>query len=416
MSLGESIASAVSSVLNNKMRTFLTMLGIIIGISSVIMITSVGNGVKTGLNKEFNKLGSNLMAIYLRGWDKDVKTSDFLTYSDIELIKSHKNIEFAAPTTSSSGIVELKNKSELYCNVTGTTADYVKMGKINIIKGRFINDYDDKARTNGAVINEWLAKSIFGYTDVIGKSFTVDFSGVKRQLKVVGILESPDDNGIVQTYGKGEIIMPYGTVNGYGMDSDYVDQIYAGVKDTAELTRTVKEVERLLSMSHSNRDMYGIETFMSQVDIINKVITGFTLFIGFVAAISLIVGGIGVMNIMLVTVTERTREIGIRKSLGATDGNIRVQFLIEAVILSLMGGMIGVILGFAEGAAAGAVISMLAKMDFGARLSVPAVLATVIITASIGIIFGVYPADKAAKLNPIEALIYELIGKFHKKN
>lgn len=406
MRLTENIVTAVSSVMGNKMRTFLTILGIIIGISSVIMITSVGNGIQTGLNREFEKLNSNMIGIYLKNWDTDVQLSDFLTVDDVELVKNHSNIEYAAPTSSASATVDLRNRSEFYCIITGTTADYRNQGGLEIVSGRFIDDADNRSRANSAVIDEWLAKNIFGYTDVVGKTFTADFSGVERELKVVGVLKSEEENAVVSTYGQGTIFMPFETINGYA-DYDYADYIYAGVKDTDKMDETVEELTRLLSIAHDNTDMYGIESYMSQVEIINNVLTGFTLFIGFVAAISLLVGGIGVMNIMLVTVTERTREIGIRKSLGATDGNIRVQFMIEAVILSLMGGIIGVILGYIEGVGAGMVVSSLAEMDFSARLSIPTVAATVIITAAIGIIFGVYPAGKAAKLDPIDALRYE---------
>lgn len=406
MRLTENIVTAVSSVMGNKMRTFLTILGIIIGISSVIMITSVGNGIQTGLNREFEKLNSNMIGIYLKNWDTDVQLSDFLTVDDVELVKNHSNIEYAAPTSSASATVDLRNRSEFYCIITGTTADYRNQGGLEIVSGRFIDDADNRSRANSAVIDEWLAKNIFGYTDVVGKTFTADFSGVERELKVVGVLKSEEENAVVSTYGQGTIFMPFETINGYA-DYDYADYIYAGVKDTDKMDETVEELTRLLSIAHDNTDMYGIESYMSQVEIINNVLTGFTLFIGFVAAISLLVGGIGVMNIMLVTVTERTREIGIRKSLGATDGNIRVQFMIEAVILSLMGGIIGVILGYIEGVGAGMVVSSLAEMDFSARLSIPTVVATVIITAAIGIIFGVYPAGKAAKLDPIDALRYE---------
>ncbi len=406
MRLTENIVTAVSSVMGNKMRTFLTILGIIIGISSVIMITSVGNGIQTGLNREFEKLNSNMIGIYLKNWDTDVQLSDFLTVDDVELVKNHGNIEYAAPTSSASATVDLRNRSEFYCIITGTTADYRNQGGLEIVSGRFIDDADNRSRANSAVIDEWLAKNIFGYTDVVGKTFTADFSGVERELKVVGVLKSEEENAVVSTYGQGTIFMPFETINGYA-DYDYADYIYAGVKDTDKMDETVEELTRLLSIAHDNTDMYGIESYMSQVEIINNVLTGFTLFIGFVAAISLLVGGIGVMNIMLVTVTERTREIGIRKSLGATDGNIRVQFMIEAVILSLMGGIIGVILGYIEGVGAGMVVSSLAEMDFSARLSIPTVAATVIITAAIGIIFGVYPAGKAAKLDPIDALRYE---------
>ena len=408
MRLTENIITAVTSVMGNKMRTFLTILGIIIGISSVIMITSVGNGIQSGLNREFEKLNSNMIGIYLRNWDTDVTTSDFLTMDDVELIRSHDNIEYAAPTSSASATVDLRNRAEFYCIITGTTADYRNQGGLEIVSGRFINDSDNRSQANSAVIDEWLAKNIFGYTDVVGQTFTADFSGVERELQVVGILKSEEENAVVSTYGQGSIFMPFETVNGY-INNDYADYIYAGVRDMDRLDETVEELNRLISIAHNNRDkeLYGVESYMSQVEIINNVLTGFTLFIGFVAAISLLVGGIGVMNIMLVTVTERTREIGIRKSLGATDGNIRVQFMIEAVILSLMGGVIGVVLGYLEGIGASMVISSLAQMDFPAMLSIPTVIATVIITAAIGIIFGVYPAGKAAKLDPIDALRYE---------
>lgn len=406
MRLTESIISALSSVLHNKMRTLLTMLGIIIGISSVIMINSVGNGVQTGLNREFDKLGANLLVIYLKSWENDIKASDYLTMKDAEILRTNKNIDFVAPTCYSNAMVELKNKTKLYCNITGTTADYRKQGKMELVGGRFITDGDNSSKTNCVVINEFLAKGIFGYTDVIGKSFAADFSGTERELTVVGILKSEENDAIVSAYDKGEIFMAYETVNGF-YNNDYADQIYLGVKDINRIDETTKEIDRLLSISHSNSDMYGVESYASQIDIINKVLGGFTLFIAFVAAISLLVGGIGVMNIMLVTVTERTREIGIRKALGATNGNIRVQFLIEAVILSMLGGFIGVILGYAEGLGAGAVISSLAKMNMSARLSVPMALGTVLITAAVGIVFGVYPAGKAAEMDPIEALRYE---------
>lgn len=403
---GECIVSAFSSVRSNKMRTFLTMLGIIIGISSVIMITSVGGGIKEGLNKEFDKLGSNLVVVYLKSWENNVKESDYLKSSDVELLRTHSNMDFAAPACSASATVQLRNRTEMYCDITGTVADYVKMGKIELVNGRFITDMDNKSAANSAVINEWLAKSIFGYTDVLGQSFTADFNGVKRELRVVGILKSEDESELVSTYGKGTIFMPYDTVAGF-YDKEYIDYIYLGVKDMDALDDTVKEIDRLLSFTHSNEGMYVIETYAEQVGMINKVLGGFTLFIGFVAAISLLVGGIGVMNIMLVTVTERTREIGIRKSLGATDANIRLQFMTEAVIMCLMGGFIGVLLGYAEGVGAGMIVSHLSGMDFGAKLSVPVVAGAALLTAAVGVIFGVYPAGRAARLDPIEALRYE---------
>ncbi len=410
MNIIEQIRSAFSNVFSNKMRTFLTMLGIIIGISSVIMITSVGVGIKTMMDSEFDKLGSNLIVIYLKGWMNNVKDKDYLTDEDVELIKSHPNIEYVAPYISSNAEVTLRNQSKLYCSVTGTTAEYRNQGNMDLACGRFLNASDNIGGTRSAVIDEWMAKEMFGYTNVVGKTFRAEFGDYEDTLTIVGVLETDeDDMGVVSTHSQGEIFMPIKKVYDYkdSEDKDIIDNIYAGVKDTDKLTQTSNEILRLLSISHDNTDYYAIESYMDQVKMITKIIDGITAFIGFVAAISLVVGGVGVMNIMLVTVTERTREIGIRKSLGATNGNIRTQFLIEAIILSLTGGLIGVILGYLGSLAIGAVVSVLANIDFTPVLSLYIITMVVIISSSIGIIFGVYPATKAAKLDPIEALRYE---------
>ena len=410
MNIIEQITSAFSNVFSNKMRTFLTMLGIIIGISSVIMITSVGVGIKTMMDSEFDKLGSNLIVIYLKGWMNNVKDKDYLTDEDVELIKSHPNIEYVAPYISSNAEVTLRDRSKLYCSVTGTTAEYRNQGNMDLAYGRFLNASDNIGGTRSAVIDEWMAKAMFGYTNVVGKTFRAEFGDYEDTLTIVGILETDeDDMGVVSTHSQGEIFMPIKKVYDYkdSEDKDIIDNIYAGVKDTDKLTQTSNEILRLLSISHDNTDYYAIESYMDQVKMITKIIDGITAFIGFVAAISLVVGGVGVMNIMLVTVTERTREIGIRKSLGATNSNIRTQFLIEAIILSLTGGLIGVILGYLGSLAIGAVVSVLANIDFTPVLSLYIITMVVIISSSIGIIFGVYPATKAAKLDPIEALRYE---------
>lgn len=276
--------------------------------------------------------------------------------------------------------------------------------------GRFLNEKDNIGGTRAAVIDEWMAKAMFGYSNVVGKTFKAEFGDYDDILTIVGVLKSDeDDMGFVSTHSQGEIFMPIKKVYDYkdADDKDIIDNIYAGVKDTKKLTQTNKEIVRLLETSHNNSEYYAIESYMDQVKTITKAIDGITAFIGFVAAISLLVGGVGVMNIMLVTVTERTREIGIRKSLGATNSNIRTQFLIEAIILSLTGGIIGVILGYLGSLGVGAVVSSLAGFSFTPVLSPSIILLVVIISSSIGIIFGVYPASKAAKLDPIEALRYE---------
>lgn len=410
MNLIEQITSAFANVFSNKMRTFLTMLGIIIGISSVIMITSVGGGIKSMMDNEFEKLNSNLIYISLQTWAGNIKDMDYLREDDVELIKNHKNIEWIAPAISSNADVKLRGGANIYCSITGTTEEYKFNGNMELAYGRFINSKDNIGGTKAAVIDEWMAQLMFGYTNVVGKTFTADFDSFSDTLTIVGVLKSnEEDMGVVSTHSQGEIFMPIKKVFDYRNSDDIgiIDYIYAGVKDTGKLAQTTSEIIRLLEAKHSNSNYYYIESFMDQVKLITKIIDGITAFIGFVASISLLVGGIGVMNIMLVTVTERTKEIGIRKSLGATNSNILIQFLIESIILSLTGGIIGVIIGYLGSLGIGTIVSIMTNIDFTPVLSVSIISLVVIISSSIGIIFGVYPAGKAAKLDPIEALRYE---------
>lgn len=408
MNIFESIKSAISSVFANKMRTFLTMLGIIIGISSVIMITSIGNGVQKMLNDEFGKLGSNLISIYLKEWGDSVKDSQRLRLEDAEIVKSHSNLLYAAPVVSSRGTVEAeRSQSTISLYITGTSEDYKQSGKTELLYGRFINTGDYSAKANSAVIDEWTAEMIFGNANAVGRSFEIEIGDSDYEVNVVGILKN-EDNEMVGLYGQGTVIMPATTVCEIKNNDEEIDYIYAGVDDISRMNKTTNEIIKLMEITHrTESDTYGVESYMDQVNMINNTLGMITRFISFVAAISLLVGGVGVMNIMLVTVTERTREIGIRKSIGATDFNIKMQFLIEAVILSMFGGIIGVILGYLGSLLLGAVVRSVSDMSFAPAISVPVVIITVLISSSIGIIFGVYPASKAAKLDPIDALRYE---------
>lgn len=408
MNLFESIKTAISSVLSNKMRTFLTTLGIIIGISSVIMITSIGNGIESMLNEEFSRIGSNIIAIYLKGWGENLKDSEKLRLDDVDIIKNHKNLVFAAPLVSTSGTIEAQRSGmtiNLY--IRGTTEDYKYSGKTEILYGRYINVSDYSSKSNVAVIDEWTAKMIFGNSNAVGKSFEVEIGDMDVDITIVGILKN-EDNEMVSLYGQGSAIMPATAVCKIKDTDDVIDTIYVGVSDMSQINKTTKELVKLMEISHrSESGRYGVESYMEQIKSITNSLKMVTYFISFVAAISLLVGGIGVMNIMLVTVTERTREIGIRKSLGATNSNIRTQFMIEACLLSILGGIIGVILGNIGAIGIGSIIKSYSGMDFTPLASIPVILITVAISSAIGIIFGVYPASKAAKLDPIDALRYE---------
>lgn len=399
MSIIESIFSAVGSVMSNKMRSVLTMLGIIIGIAAVIMITSIGQGFQDSVNSSFESLGAVGLQVSVR-YDDEITAADRLTMDDVALIQSHPDVTGAAPLISVTGRVQLKNPAETaQIYFMGSTESYRNVQEVDTRYGRFLADIDVSTRSPVIVIDDNLARRIFGRSNVVGETIHASFWFGTADLVVIGVYKL-DDFGIAMFEMPSIAYMPITSLMKFS-NSEYVDNIYVSGRDRDRLDQTAAEIGALLSIKHRNEKKYNVQNLMQQMDTINNVLGTITSFVGLVAAISLIVGGIGVMNIMLVTVTERTREIGIRKSLGATDGNIQMQFLIEAVILSGIGGLIGIIIGYFGGFALGGVIGLTPS------ISIPTVILTVAVSSVIGIIFGVYPAGKASRLDPIEALRYE---------
>ncbi|MDR1665165.1 MAG: ABC transporter permease [Clostridiales bacterium] len=399
MSVLESIASAISSVMANKMRSVLTMLGIIIGIAAVIMITSIGQGFQNSLNSSFESLGMAGLEISVRS-DGEIREADLLTMEDVELIRQHPDVVSAAPLNALNGQIRLKNPTETSNAVfMGSTEAYRDVQALDVRYGRFLAELDVTNESPVIVIDTNLAREIFGRSDVVGETIHASLWFGSAELTVIGVYRS-EDFGMAMFEMPYIVYLPVTTLMKLG-GSEYVDYIYASGSDRERLDLTAAEIAKLLSLKHRNEKKYNVSNIMQQMDTISGVLGSVTTFVGLVAAISLIVGGIGVMNIMLVTVTERTREIGIRKSLGATDGNIQMQFLIEAVILTAIGGFIGILLGYFGGFAIGNFV------DFTPSVDIPTVIMTVAVSSVIGIIFGVYPAGKAARLDPIEALRYE---------
>lgn len=402
MNFIESIKSAFRSVFSNKMRSFLTMLGIIIGISSVIMITSVGNGAQNSISKEFESFGANMLQISLKSW-QDTDYSNYLREKDIEIIKKHPSIKYISGLSYKSAKTKLKNPKETRkTQLLGVHPDYNLIAPIDIIHGRYVTDNDNMSRGKVAIIDDALANKIFGYEDCTGEKISVITWRGTYKLSVVGVYKNP--NGILASafadQMPSQIYLPVNTIQSL-FGNNYYDQIVATLDDSSKSSSTALEIVDMLDRSHRIDDTYYVQNSADQLKEINKVLGLITMFISFVAAISLLVGGVGVMNIMLVTVTERTREIGIRKSLGAKNRDIKVQFLIESMILTFIGGTIGFILGYLGGYLVGL------KMKITPSVSPFMVILTISISCGIGILFGVYPASKAAKLDPIEALRYE---------
>ncbi|MCL1976347.1 MAG: ABC transporter permease [Firmicutes bacterium] len=396
MNFIESFISALTSLFINKMRSLLTMLGIIIGIAAVIMITSIGQGFQASINNEFSRMGALGLQVSMK-YDEELTAHDILTLADAELIRTHPNVADIAPYALINGKVRLKNPSET-ANIyyIGTNEAFSNVQGLDIKEGRFLLPADLDNTASVIVIDANLAKKLFGRTDVIGNTLSAAFSFGNLDLTIIGVYNALNLNSAMfQMPAIAYIpITTWQKISG----SEYLENIFVNVADKSSIERTAMEISKLLSLSHATENKYNVENLLQQIDSINNVLGSITAFVSLVAAISLFVGGIGVMNIMLVTVTERTYEIGIRKSLGATNGNIRFQFLVEAIILTAIGGIIGIILGYYGGFALGSIIGITPVV------SVPSVLLIVFISSALGIIFGVYPAGKAAKLDPIEAL------------
>jgi len=409
MNILESFKMAIYSILSNKMRSFLTMLGIIIGISSVITIVSLGNGGKNYISDQFAKMGSNTVTLSVNA-SKVEQKSDYFTLDDVKQIKNRVDTaKYVSATVSKSGTAIIDTKTNT-ANITGVNTDYSLISNVEIVYGRFLNDREVEEGKAVAVIDQTSAKALFGTDDVVGKSFKLGPVASSKSATIVGVSKASS------MFGGG------GGRPGRGSDNTptmvtvpvtFLQTLYPvdfnistlSIASTSQdnTVQTGNDALKIVQSKHANKnsDLYKATNSASMLDSINQVLGIFTTFLSAVAAISLLVGGIGVMNIMLVSVTERTREIGIRKAIGATTNAILVQFLTESCILSLIGGIIGMILGIVSAQIIGSFASI------NPTVSIAVVIEVILFSSSIGIFFGIYPARKAARLDPIDALRYE---------
>lgn len=400
----ESFLMAWASLIANKLRSLLTMLGIIIGVAAVIALVSIGNGVKQDIENSISSLGSNLLVVLpgaprtpgarsSQGFMKSLKISDYEAIAKLEGVKA------ASPMTNGSYVVIYQNKNWT-TSVAGVNANFQDVNNWTMTSGRFFSDKNVQNRERVAVVGQTVVKNLFADEDPVGKEIRVK----NIPFRVIGVLKSKG-NGTMGNDQDDTVLIPYTTSMERVEGIDYLRRVYVVAKDDEGIDRLQADIENLLRVRHNikdtNLDDFNIQNMKSIMETVAQTTGTFTLFLGAVAAISLVVGGIGIMNIMLVSVTERTREIGVRKALGATYSVIVTQFLIEAVVISLIGGFIGI----AFGIGASKVIGMVSGMS--TIVSVPTIIMSFAFSMAIGLIFGIYPARKAAKLNPIDALHYE---------
>ncbi|WP_250278290.1 ABC transporter permease [[Clostridium] colinum] len=409
MSIFENISAAISSVFSNKMRTFLTMIGIIIGVSSVITITALGKGVEKTIKSVFDVLNSKSIQV-MQNWSASTTPKDKVVIGDVEVVGKHPNIKYISGYKEVRGSITLKNPEEQeVVSMFGSDVDFSRMQKnfFRIKYGRVFTEQENRNKARVCIIDEDMARKVFGRADVVGEEVKLYINKKDYKFKVVGVTDNKNAKQM------GTIIpIPINTALDI-YDTKQIDLIYVELNNTENLTRSKNEIIRILAANHNTTDdKYMAIANIEQVKNIEKVIKMFTVFIGFVAGISLLVGGIGVMNIMLVTVTERTREIGIRKSLGATNSSIKIQFLIESIFICTLGGIFGIVIGYLASIILGSALKDHFTKILGVELvtpsiSMPVAIGAMLISTIVGVIFGVYPAGKAAKLNPIEALRYE---------
>ncbi len=397
--MGQLIEYAKMGLMNiwgNKSRSFLTMLGIVIGIAAVIII--LGKGGQASMDQQFDSISNGSISIYLN-W-RNAGESDLITVEDIEAIRENlPEVAAVSPTFELEGAVA-GFEDDIDARISSGTPDRMLITKPKIVRGRYWNEDDYNQVRNVCTIDQNAAKEIFGSEDVVGLELEVSVAGRIRPLKIIGVIESSS----AYSYNQDTIAyieLPLSTMQAYNDNiGSYFSSIDFVARDPNASQQAARKVLNLLEARHGSkgRDAYSYFDLAQLREEINSVTTMFTSVIAAIAGISLLVGGIGVMNIMLVSVTERTREIGVRKALGAKTGSILFQFLIEAGTLTMLGGIIGVALGVLGGNGLALLLKVPAVID-------PFTVAGVVLFSSvIGLFFGIYPANKAAKLSPIEAL------------
>lgn len=388
MGILQCIKMAFRSIKSNKLRSCLTMLGIIIGVSSVIVLVSMAQGSTTNVTNQINQLGTNLLTVNTFGTDLA------LTQDKIDQLSKLNGVKAVAPVVSGRVTVK-EDRTSSQQSVLATTPDYSSVRNVNVSEGRFITDLDIEYRQKIAVLGSDTAATLFSGNDPVGQNILVNGTS----FKVVGVLASKGSS--LGSSGDDVVIVPLSTGERLLKQTD-INQVFLQGKNENQMDFVQAEVEaKLASMFPNNTDSYTVSNQKDLMDTMSSVTESMTLMLGGIAGISLLVGGIGIMNIMLVSVSERTKEIGIRKAIGAKRRDVLLQFLIESAVLSSMGGIIGILFGLCLGKILSSAFNM--TLSYSSSIMFMAFL----FSLAVGVVFGVFPANKASKLNPIQALRYE---------
>ncbi len=385
----QSLKMALKAILGNKMRSFLTILGVIIGVVAIVVLVAIGQGANASVVSRIEGMGTNLISVNIRArWQNPI------TLDDLKELAKNESISYVAPTVNVSGTVKAGVTTYDDGSIQGTVPGYDQIRNWKVRLGRFLQQPDIDNRIFVAVLGSEAATEMYGTTRAVGETFSLN----GYTFTVVGVLE--EIGSTVAGSSDNQIVIPF-TLAERLFSQRGITNFYVSAASSSQVTTAQQVVTDYLATVFTTTSQYNVYNQSEMLSTLSETTATLTLMLGGIAAISLLVGGIGIMNIMLVSVSERTREIGIRKAIGAARGNILTQFLIEALVVSLMGGLLGL------GIAAAACFFLAPVLNMTLEISPTVAGIAIGFSMFIGVVFGLYPANKASKLRPIEALRYE---------
>lgn len=379
------LKGSIKNILSNKLRSILTMLGLVIGIASVIVLVGIGNGTSKEISNQVKSLGTDVLNL-------KINTSDTsLDYSDIDTITKLDNIELTSPYKTINKTISREGTTSSRASLIATTPSYLDIMKLTISSGRLLSEIDIENYNKVCLIGNDLSKTLFNLSNPVGQSIKIDGD----YYTVIGVLTAMGSSMGMNIDDM--LLIPFTTAK-YLKEDTSINNLYMKVENDKKIEETSTLLENYIKNKLGiTTDEFSVSSQDSMLNTMDDINNTMSLLLGGIAGISLIVGGIGVMNVMLVSVSERTKEIGIRKALGAKRKDILLQFLIEALVLCMLGGGVGVLSGITLG-------TLLGKMGYTFNPGIEIILIAFLSSALIGTIFGIFPANKASKLNPIEAL------------